>query len=230
MAAQREWYEKDYYKVLGVAEDAIAKDITKAYRKLARELHPDANPGNSKAEERFKEVTAAYDVLGDDAKRKEYDEVRRLGPMGGGMFGGGGGQGGTGTTFNMGTEGFNDLLGGLFNAAKICVRAFRSTSKRRRKVFSPRCTSRPTPRARRVVAAAPHRGQRPRCAVYATAAGSLTRTKDFSRSRRRAFPAAAVVWSSSRPALHVAAPVSSADPARSKPVSPRVSPMARPFG
>ena len=83
MAAQREWFEKDYYKVLGVEDDAAPKDITKAYRKLARELHPDKNPGDAGSEERFKEVSAAYDVLGDEAKRKEYDEVRRLGPMGG---------------------------------------------------------------------------------------------------------------------------------------------------
>ena len=89
MAAQREWFEKDYYKVLGVPEAASQKEITKAYRKLARELHPDANPDDATAEERFKEVSAAYDVLGDESKRKEYDEVRRMGPVGGG-FGGGG--------------------------------------------------------------------------------------------------------------------------------------------
>ncbi|MFM7490328.1 MAG: molecular chaperone DnaJ [Actinomycetota bacterium] len=82
MTAQREWYEKDYYAVLGVSSDALAKDITKAYRKLARENHPDANPGNAAAEERFKEISAAYDVLSDDEKRREYDEVRRMGPMG----------------------------------------------------------------------------------------------------------------------------------------------------
>ncbi|MEY3091675.1 MAG: molecular chaperone DnaJ, partial [Actinomycetota bacterium] len=76
MTAQREWYEKDYYAVLGVSSDASAKDITKAYRKLARENHPDANPGNAEAEERFKEISAAYDVLSDDEKRREYDEVR----------------------------------------------------------------------------------------------------------------------------------------------------------
>ena len=92
MAPQREWFEKDYYKVLGVSESASPKDITKAYRKLARQSHPDANPGDTKAEERFKEISAAYDVVGDEAKRKEYDEVRKLGPMGG-MFGPGGGGG-----------------------------------------------------------------------------------------------------------------------------------------
>ena len=92
MTAQREWFEKDYYKVLGVADTATAKEITKAYRKLARELHPDANPDNAAAEERFKEITAAYDVLGDDTKRKEYDEVRELGPIGRGGGPGGGGR------------------------------------------------------------------------------------------------------------------------------------------
>ena len=98
MAPQREWYEKDYYKTLGVADKAEAKEITKAYRKLARELHPDANPGNAKAEEKFKELSAAYDVLGDDTKRKEYDEVRRLGPMGNPYGNGGGGPGLAATT------------------------------------------------------------------------------------------------------------------------------------
>ena len=110
MAAQREWFEKDYYEVLGVAADASQKDITKAYRKLARQLHPDKNPGNAIAEERFKEVSAAYDVLGDEAKRKEYDEVRRLGPMAGGHAGGGPG----GFSFNVGDmQGgdISDLLG-----------------------------------------------------------------------------------------------------------------------
>jgi molecular chaperone DnaJ len=115
MAAQREWYEKDYYQVLGVAEDATPKDITKAYRKLARELHPDKNPGDAAAEERFKEVSAAYDVLGDDTKRGEYDEVRRLGPMGG--MRGPGGPGG-GIRFNVGdmggAGGFGDILGNMF--------------------------------------------------------------------------------------------------------------------
>ncbi len=92
---QKEWFEKDYYAVLGVSETASAKEIQKAYRTLARELHPDANPGDAAAEERFKEVSAAYDVVGDEEKRAKYDEVRKLGPIGG-MFGGPGGPGGPG--------------------------------------------------------------------------------------------------------------------------------------
>ncbi len=119
MTAQREWFEKDYYKTLGVDEGASAKDITKAYRKLARDLHPDKNPGDDAAEERFKEVSAAYDVLGDESKRTEYDEVRRLGPLGG-M--GAGGPGSGGFTFNMndmgGAGGLGDLLGNMFGRGR----------------------------------------------------------------------------------------------------------------
>ena len=110
MAPQPEWFEKDFYKVLGVAESATAKEITKAYRKLARELHPDANPGDDAAETRFKEVSAAYDVVGNEERRKEYDEVRRLGPAAAG-FPGGAGPGGFSFT-DAGDLG--DLLGGLF--------------------------------------------------------------------------------------------------------------------
>jgi molecular chaperone DnaJ len=112
MAAQREWFEKDYYKVLGVPESAPHKDIKSAYRKLSRKLHPDANPGDAAAEERFKEVSAAYDVVGDEEKRKEYDEVRRLGPMAGAagarMPGG----------FNFDGGDIGDMLGGLFGRAR----------------------------------------------------------------------------------------------------------------
>ena len=108
MAAQRDWYEKDFYKALGVAESATDKQITKAYRSLARDLHPDKNPGNDVAEEKFKEVSAAYDVLGDEDKRAEYDEVRRMGPsMMGGRHGGS-----DGFSFNVGDMG--DVLGGMF--------------------------------------------------------------------------------------------------------------------
>src|SRR5277367_1650516 len=105
MAPQREWFETDYYKVLGVTSGATEKEITRAYRKLAKQYHPDANPGS---EERFKEISAAYDVLGDAAKRKEYDDVRRLGPQAAG-FGGGPG-------FDFKTEDLSDLFGGIFGA------------------------------------------------------------------------------------------------------------------
>ncbi|MEX2293731.1 MAG: molecular chaperone DnaJ [Acidimicrobiales bacterium] len=111
MAPQREWFEKDYYRVLGVTDTASAKEVKSAYRKLSREYHPDNNPGDDAAEERFKEISAAYDVVGDDAKRKEYDEVRRLGPAAAGFPGGGGGPGGF--TFTDGGD-LGDLLGGLF--------------------------------------------------------------------------------------------------------------------
>jgi len=117
MAPQREWFEKDYYQVLGVSEGADQKEITRAYRKLARENHPDTNAGDEAAEERFKDISAAYDVIGDAEKRKEYDEVRKLGPMGG-MFGGGGpGQGGFGFGGAEGPD-LSDLLGGLFGRAR----------------------------------------------------------------------------------------------------------------
>ncbi len=119
MSAQREWFEKDYYQVLGVDKNATAKEITKAYRKLARDLHPDKNPGDAVAEDKFKNVAAAYDVLGDDAKRKEYDEVRAMGPMGGmGDMGGRARGGPGGFTFNVedmgGAGDLGDLFGNMF--------------------------------------------------------------------------------------------------------------------
>ena len=107
---QREWFEKDYYAVLGVLSTASQKEITKAYRKLAREFHPDANPNNAAAEERFKEISGAYDVLGDEERRKEYDEVRRAGPQ---AFGGPGG----GFRFDprdFGGDAMGDILGQMF--------------------------------------------------------------------------------------------------------------------
>jgi molecular chaperone DnaJ len=110
MAPQREWFEKDYYKVLGVADNASDKDIAKVYRKLAKQFHPDANPGS---EERFKEVSAAFDVLGDEAKRKEYDEVRRLGSAGN-PFAGMSGARGNGFSGNFRVDDLGDLLGNIF--------------------------------------------------------------------------------------------------------------------
>ncbi len=124
MAPQREWFEKDYYSELGVSKDATDKEITRAYRKLAKQFHPDANPGDASAEARFKEISSAHDVLGDSEKRKEYDEVREMvasgggpgGPGGFGGFGGFGGPGGQGGYQNVRVEDLGDLgdLGGIF--------------------------------------------------------------------------------------------------------------------
>jgi molecular chaperone DnaJ len=113
MAPQREWLEKDYYQALGVSDDASADDIKKAYRKLARENHPDANPDDPSAEQRFKDVGEAYAVLSDASKRREYDELRRLGAAG--FVGGNGGARG-GDPFAGGFAGgdLGDLLGQMF--------------------------------------------------------------------------------------------------------------------
>lgn len=99
---QREWFTTDYYAVLGVPRDASQKDVVRAYRKLARQYHPDANPNNAAAEERFKEVSAAYDVLGDESRRQQYDEVRSSGGQRGGSFNvDGTDAGGLGDLFNQ---------------------------------------------------------------------------------------------------------------------------------
>jgi molecular chaperone DnaJ len=87
---RREWFEKDYYQVLGVPKNASATEIKKAYRKLAQKYHPDRNRGNKEAEERFKEISAAYDVVGDEEKRTQYDQVRDMAASGFGGFGGAG--------------------------------------------------------------------------------------------------------------------------------------------
>ncbi len=109
---QREWVEKDFYKVLGVASDASDDEIRRVSKKLLAENHPDRNPNDSAAEERYKEVGEARDVLTDKAKRKEYDETRRL--FAGGGFGrrfGGGAPGGGGFSGADGGFNLNDLFG-----------------------------------------------------------------------------------------------------------------------
>src|SRR3954463_8448918 len=82
---------KDYYNVIGVPASATQDEIKKQYRKLAAKHHPDKNPSDARAAERFKEISEAYQVLGDAEKRKQYDQMRRLGAFGG--FGGAGGAG-----------------------------------------------------------------------------------------------------------------------------------------
>jgi molecular chaperone DnaJ len=118
-----DWANKDFYKVLGVAKDASAADIKKAYRKLARANHPDSRPGNQAAEERFKSIAEAYDVIGDPEKRKQYDDLQ-AGLRGGfGPFTTGGAGGGSpfdlndlfgGGTGRTGGGGFGDVFGGMF--------------------------------------------------------------------------------------------------------------------
>ena len=137
-----DWANKDFYKVLGVAKDASAADIKKAYRKLARENHPDSHPGNKAAEDRFKAIAEAYDVVGDTEKRKQYDELRAglaggFGPFtatgAGGtqrfdlndLFGGGTGRGGGG-------GGFGDVFGGMFGGGGGRTRTTSAGAARRR--------------------------------------------------------------------------------------------------
>ena len=151
---QREWADKDYYADLGVSKSAGQEEIKKAYRKLARDNHPDTHPGDSKAEERFKKVSEAYSVIGDADKRREYDELRSAlagggfrfpgagGGFGGGGFGGGapGGPGGAGGfDFNVsdifgeggGGGGFGDFLTGFVNRGGGAGGAGRATRPRR---------------------------------------------------------------------------------------------------
>ena len=126
--ASENWITDDFYKALGVSEDASESDIKKAYRKLSRKYHPDLNPGDAAAEKKFKEISEAYDVLSDKKQREEYDQIRRYGAAGMGGFGGGGFGGGSYTGypgadafggFSNGGAGINidGLLGGLFGGS-----------------------------------------------------------------------------------------------------------------
>ncbi|MGE3192183.1 MAG: DnaJ C-terminal domain-containing protein [Microbacteriaceae bacterium] len=122
--ASQDWFDKDFYAVLGVKKDVSDAELKKTYRKLARQFHPDSNPGDAKAEARFKEISEAYSVLSDPQMRQEYDQIRAMGSgarftpgAGGGsagfedVFGGMFGQRGGRTQY---TGGFEDLLGGMF--------------------------------------------------------------------------------------------------------------------
>jgi molecular chaperone DnaJ len=119
VASNADWANKDFYQVLGVDKDADAAAVKKAYRKLARANHPDSKPGDKAAEERFKKVAEAYDVLGEPAKRKEYDQMRSMFAGGGGFnFPGGFGGPSTGSgTAGAGGFDISDLFGNLFGGA-----------------------------------------------------------------------------------------------------------------
>jgi molecular chaperone DnaJ len=114
--ASQDWFDKDFYKILGVTKGVSEAELKKTYRKLSRQFHPDTNPGDAKAEARFKEISEAYSVLSDKDQRAEYDQMRAMGPgaragFGGGQGGGfpGGFQGG-----NFGGAGFEDVFANLF--------------------------------------------------------------------------------------------------------------------
>jgi molecular chaperone DnaJ len=125
--ASQDWFEKDFYQVLGVDKSVSQADLKKAYRKLARQYHPDSNPGDAKAEARFKDISEAYSVLSDETQRQEYDQIRAMGSGARFTAGGGGGQAGGfedvfGNLFGQGARtrtstrggGFEDILGGMF--------------------------------------------------------------------------------------------------------------------
>ena len=105
--ASQDWFDKDFYKILGVSKDVSEAELKKVYRKLARQYHPDSNPGDTAAEAKFKEISEAYSVLSDPTQRKEYDAVKAMG--GGARF--------TGAGPNMGGGGFEDVFSNLFGGA-----------------------------------------------------------------------------------------------------------------
>lgn len=114
--ASQDWFDKDFYQTLGVAKEVSDADLKKAYRKLARKYHPDANPGDSAAEAKFKEISEAYSVLSDKEQRAEYDQIRAMG-SGARFTAGGQGQGGFDDVFSrfgQGAGGARGFSGGGF--------------------------------------------------------------------------------------------------------------------
>src|SRR5690349_24920487 len=110
---------KDYYQTLGVSETATTDEIKKAFRRLAKQYHPDRNPNNPQAAERFKEINEAHDVLSDAEKRRKYDQLRRYGAYAGAgrPFGGGGGPAeGAGVDFELSDRGSFGGLGDIFSS------------------------------------------------------------------------------------------------------------------
>ena len=113
--ASQDWFDKDFYKILGVTKGVTEAELKKTYRKLSRQFHPDTNPGDAKAEARFKEISEAYSVLSDKDQRAEYDQMRAMGPGARAGFGGGGGfPGGFQGGANFGGAGFEDVFANLF--------------------------------------------------------------------------------------------------------------------
>ncbi|MEN9967815.1 MAG: hypothetical protein RL036_1048 [Actinomycetota bacterium] len=112
--ASQDWFDKDFYKILGVSKDVSEAELKKTYRKLSRQFHPDTNPGDAKAEARFKEISEAYSVLSDKDQRAEYDQMRAMGPGARAGFGGGGFPGGFHGGANFGGAGFEDVFANLF--------------------------------------------------------------------------------------------------------------------
>jgi molecular chaperone DnaJ len=134
--SQQDWFSKDYYQTLGVSKQASAAEINKAYRKLARDLHPDKHPNDSATEERFKEIGEAYAVLSKPSERERYDSVRAY-ASGGARFTG------ASTGPSAAAGGFQDLFGGLFGQ-RSSEQDFRDIFS----MFSQYQTSTANPRAR----------------------------------------------------------------------------------
>ena len=106
--ASQDWFDKDFYAVLGVPKGVSEAELKKVYRKLARQYHPDSNPGDAKAEAKFKEISEAHSVLSDPEMRREYDQIRAMGS--GARFSAGGRPGQSG--------GFEDVFGGMFGGGQ----------------------------------------------------------------------------------------------------------------